>query len=195
MTQKKLLPRTLGEALRLLMVRADLTAEKLSEAASVSRTALGAYLSDEREPSASKLYRIVDALAVANGYGTQELLAEVNVLLASSQSTNGHLEHAPAEWVTQHIWAELVALEQEMSWQACGECGAHAVVKVPLVVAGNKPELLVELQRVCRSHRLDASIRIEGNDLIREVWPEGSHGTPPSMEQPDFTVLRPMAGD
>ena len=191
MTEKKLLPRSLGEALRLLMVRGDLTAEKLSEAAGVSRTALSAYLSDDREPSASKLFRIVDTLARRNNYRTEELLSEVNALLASLQTNHRALENAPAEWVTPTIWAGIASLGQQVDWVPCGECGAHALVRVPLTLVGNSPELLVELQRLCRSEHLDASVRVEGNDLIREVWPEGSHSTPPSMLQPDLRMVVP----
>jgi transcriptional regulator with XRE-family HTH domain len=74
-------PKTLGEALRLLQARAGVSRDALAARAGVSTGAVSNYLGDASAPSAVVLRRITDTLADALGLDRNRLWVELGSFL------------------------------------------------------------------------------------------------------------------
>jgi transcriptional regulator with XRE-family HTH domain len=87
-------PKTLGEALRLLQARAGVSRDALAARAGVSTGAVSNYLGDASAPSAVVLRRITDTLADALGLDRNRLWVELGSFLEGSPK--GRARHGGA---------------------------------------------------------------------------------------------------
>lgn len=187
-----LAPQTLGEALRLLSNRAGCTVEGLAELSGVSRSSVGAYLGDERSPSAPKLQMLVDALAENLHYEVEALTTEVNRLVRDIERVAVLAEDGPP-WFTFKLGRTLSLLGVETSWEACPSCEAHLRVEMPLSLLNEKPRMLEEQQRVLWAHGLHAEVSVTPDAVVRTYWPADLHAGNGAEE--DVTTLSVVRDD
>lgn len=90
-------PRTLGEALRVLVYRAGMTSASLAEKAGVAAQTISNYFNDNTEPPASVLGRLAGVLADALREDPARLLLELSRVAEGTERLRRIHEEAEAK--------------------------------------------------------------------------------------------------
>lgn len=165
-----LAPRSVGEALRMLTSRADLTVEALASLTHISRTSLAAYFADERVPSAQKLSLLLGVLAQRLGYEPEGLETEVSRMFNDDRAASEALEGAPG-WLTRDLFHALGLVGVKTSWEDCPTCQKHLVVHMSLEDLNARSDFLAEVLRIASTFGLETEVAIEGDEVLRKFHP------------------------